>query len=192
MSLKLLIGLGNPGDQYINTRHNIGFKCINTIIKQIDPNIKKKVRLKSQEFQLFYNEQKLICIKPQTYMNLSGEAVALVMSYYNITPQEICVITDDLDIPFGTARIRQQGGAGTHNGMKSIIQSIGTKQFPRLRLGIGPKPDILDSKDYVLKPFTKHEQEQLPSFLTNISTYLITHLNKPISALMNQINGKQY
>jgi PTH1 family peptidyl-tRNA hydrolase len=114
------------------------------------------------------------------------------MNYYNILPNEICILTDDLDVPFGKVRLRAKGGAGTHNGMKSVIQQVGTQAFMRLRLGIGPKPDGMDSKDFVLQNFTAREQDVLPGMLTKISAQLIDHLNESVDAMMNRLNPLTY
>lgn len=189
MPLKLIVGLGNPGDGYVDTRHNIGFKFINALIKASSTDVSKKTTLKSHLYQVTVNDASFICIKPQTYMNLSGEAVQAVMNFYKIEPNEICIVTDDLDIDFGTVRIRKQGGAGTHNGMKSVIQMLGTQDFMRLRLGIGPKPEFMDSKDFVLQRFRNDEQTVLPDMLNKIRDLFLDHMNDPVDVLMNRMNG---
>ena len=192
MPLKLIVGLGNPGDEYADTRHNIGFKFINAMIKASSTDVSKKTTLKSHLYQVTMNEASFICIKPQTYMNLSGEAVQAVMNFYKIEPNEICIVTDDLDIDFGTVRVRKQGGAGTHNGMKSVIQMLGTQDFTRLRLGIGPKPEYMDSRDFVLQRFGMTEQDPLPDMLDRIRDLFIKHMNDPVDVLMNRMNGVQF
>tara|TARA_A100001011_G_C14001073_1_gene711421 strand:+ start:51 stop:638 length:588 start_codon:yes stop_codon:yes gene_type:complete len=192
MSLKLIIGLGNPGDDYVDTRHNIGFKFINAMIKASSVDVSKKATLKSHLYQVTVNDSSLICIKPQTYMNLSGEAVKAVMNFYKIEPNEICIVTDDLDIELGTVRVRKQGGAGTHNGMKSVIQMLGTQDFMRLRLGIGPKPEFMDSKDFVLQRFRNEEQTALPDMLNNIRDLFLNHMDDSVDVLMNRINGVEF
>ena len=192
MPLKLIVGLGNPGDEYADTRHNIGFKFINAMIKASSTDVSKKTTLKSHLYQVTMNEASFICIKPQTYMNLSGEAVQAVMNFYKIEPNEICIVTDDLDIDFGTVRVRKQGGAGTHNGMKSVIQMLGTQDFTRLRLGIGPKPEYMDSRDFVLQRFGMTEQGPLPDMLDRIRDLFIKHMNDPVDVLMNRMNGVQF
>lgn len=192
MAIKLIVGLGNPGDAYVNTRHNIGFKLINALVKASTIEATKKATLKSHVYSVAFGEHNVLAIKPQTYMNLSGDAVVAVMNYYNILPNEICILTDDLDVPFGKVRLRAKGGAGTHNGMKSVIQQVGTQAFMRLRLGIGPKPDGMDSKDFVLQNFTAREQDVLPGMLTKISAQLIDHLNESVDAMMNRLNPLTY
>ena len=192
MAIKLIIGLGNPGDQYVNTRHNIGFKFINALIKESCIDVSKKASLKSHVYRPQFHDQRVVAIKPQTYMNLSGEAVVAVMNFYNIGPSEICIMTDDLDVPFGKIRVRAKGGAGTHNGMKSVIQHVGTQEFIRVRLGIGPKPECLDSKDFVLQNFTASEQVALPAILTTMTRDLIQHINEPVDNVMNRLNPNHY
>ena len=192
MAVKLIVGLGNPGDQYINTRHNIGFKFIDALIAASDGDVSKKVALHSHLFQIRINGQKIICIKPQTYMNLSGVAVQAVMNFYKIPLNEVCIVTDDLDIDFGMVRVRQQGGAGTHNGMKSVIQVLGTQQVTRLRLGIGPKPDVMDSKDFVLQAFYDTEAAVLGPVLNSIRDTFVTYLNDSMALLMNRMNGRDF
>ena len=192
MSLKLIVGLGNPGDDYVDTRHNIGFKFINAMIKASSTDVSKKTTLKSHLYQITMNDASIICIKPQTYMNLSGEAVQAVMNFYKITPNQVCIVTDDLDIAFGTVRVRKQGGAGTHNGMKSVIQMLGTHDFMRLRLGIGPKPEFMDSKDFVLQRFRREEQTVLPNMLDGIRDLFLNHMNDSVDVLMNRMNGVEF
>ena len=189
MPIKLIVGLGNPGDEYIDTRHNIGFKFINAMVKASSRDVSKKTTLKSHLYQVTVNDGSLICIKPQTYMNLSGEAVQAAMSFYKIEPNEICIVTDDLDIEFGTVRIRKQGSAGTHNGMKSVIQMLGTHDFMRLRLGIGPKPEFMDSKDFVLQRFRSEEKIVLPDMLNKIRDLFLNYMDDSVDVLMNRMNG---
>ena len=190
MTIKLIVGLGNPGDQYVDTRHNIGFKFINQLIKCSVSDVVKKVKHKSQLYKILLQGQSVLCIKPQTYMNLSGEAVRLVADFYQIKPTEICVVTDDLDIEFGTVRFRKKGGAGTHNGMKSVIEQLGTQDFLRLRLGIGPKPPYMDAKDFVLARFLDQEQQQLPDFLALVTSAFSNCLDKDVDFIMSTVNKK--
>jgi len=192
VAIKLIVGLGNPGDAYVNTRHNIGFKLINALVKASTIDASKKATLKSHVYSVAFGEHKMFAIKPQTYMNLSGEAVVAVMNFYKLKPSEICVVTDDLDVPFGKVRVRAKGGAGTHNGMKSVIQQLGTQEFMRLRLGIGPKPEFMDSKDFVLQNFTASEQVALPAMLTTMARDFIQHMNEPVDIVMNRLNPNHY
>ncbi|MEK9728206.1 MAG: aminoacyl-tRNA hydrolase [Candidatus Margulisiibacteriota bacterium] len=192
MALKLIVGLGNPGDNYALTRHNIGFKFINELNKQSEVEVHKKVTLKSHLFRPVINGQQIMVIKPQTYMNLSGEAVVAVMNYYKIQPSEICIVTDDLDVAFGRLRIRKKGGAGTHNGMKSIISRLGSQDFLRVRLGIGPKPEFLDSKDFVLQRFNDSELKEMPILLNRMVRSFCEVIHDPYDLIMNRLNPVLY
>ena len=192
MPIKLLVGLGNPGNSYSETRHNIGFKFVQALNKHSEIAVTKKTTLKSHLFQPVLKGQKLLTIKPQTFMNLSGDAVIAVMNYYKIKPSEICIVTDDLDIEFGRLRIRKQGGAGTHNGMKSVIQHLGTPDFMRLRLGIGPKPEMLDAKDFVLQRFNQNELDQLPDLLAKMAASFSEIMTEPVDLIMNRLNPIQF
>ena len=190
MSLKAIFGLGNPGDAYLNTRHNIGFNFINALKNNSDTEPSKKVHLKSHVISAHFNGEKLLLVKPQTFMNLSGESVIAVMNYYKLTLDEICVVTDDIDIDFGTLRLRKKGGAGTHNGMKSIIAILGSQDFLRLRIGIGPKPSIQDLSSFVLQKFSSNELEDLSGMLSRISTVFTENLNQPKDILLTKLNSK--
>ncbi len=190
MPIKLIVGLGNPGDQYIDTRHNIGFKFINAILKKYAS--AKTIQFKSHVYSIQNETNTIRLIKPQTFMNLSGEAVQQVMQFYKITPAEICIVSDDLDVPFGRVRIRVKGGAGTHNGMKSIIKMIGTTDFLRLRLGIGAQPEFMDASAYVLQNFSSDEQAILPNMLSQIMSDFFTHIDQSTDILMNRLNPKLY
>ncbi len=155
----LIVGLGNIGAEYDNTRHNIGFACIDAFAEEndFDPWINKK-DLKSLVTQKNLGQTRVILAKPTTFMNLSGEAVQAIAAFYKIDPSKTIVIADELDIPFGQIRTRTGGGTAGHNGIKSMIQHLG-EDFGRIRIGIGPKPHPhMDSADFVLAKFTQDEQ----------------------------------
>lgn len=171
----LLVGLGNIGEEYDNTRHNIGFTCLDFFAAEndFDPWINKK-DLKSLITQKTLGSTRVILAKPTTFMNLSGEAIQAIASFYKIDPAHIVVIADELDIPFGQIRARSGGGAAGHNGIKSAIQHLG-EDFGRLRIGIGPKThEQMDSADFVLAKFTKEEQARIPD------------LNREVTALLTE------
>lgn len=170
----LIVGLGNIGKQYEGTRHNIGFACIDAFAKEhAFPAWMEKKDLKCQLTSQTLGDTRVICIKPTTLMNLSGDAVQAVVHFYKVSPENILVVHDELDIPFGQLRMRTGGSAAGHNGLKSIIQHIG-EGFGRIRVGIGPKtPEQMDSADFVLAPFTKTEQEALKD-LTREATAILT------------------
>jgi peptidyl-tRNA hydrolase, PTH1 family len=163
--MKIIVGLGNIGEKYHNTRHNAGFIVLDEIIHQlkIDPDWEEKTKLKAGIIQIEHNDGKLLLVKPTTLMNLSGEAISQILSFYKETPENLTVIYDDIDLPLGKIRIRDKGSAGTHNGMKSVIQHLGTDEFKRIRIGIESRgetaPEHQDLVSFVLMPFTEKEKE---------------------------------
>ena len=160
MKMKCIVGLGNPGKMYEKTRHNVGFRVIDALIQR--DNLKTQNKFKSEIVQITLNNMPILLVKPQTFMNLSGEAVRLVMDFYKIDVKDILIIYDDLDLPVGKFRLREKGSAGGHNGMKSLIQHFGTQEFPRLRIGIDKNP-LIPTPDYVLGKFTKEDEPILLS-----------------------------
>src|SRR5512147_257146 len=160
----MLVGLGNPGREYKDTRHNFGFMLIDRIAVRLNAR-GMKVQSKAIVMTTTYEERKLILAKPQTFMNLSGQSVQGLVHFYKIPLTNFMVLSDDLDIPFCTIRIRAAGGPGGQRGMSSIIEKLGTKEFPRLRLGIGRPPGRMEPSDYVLQSFPKAEQQMLSEVL---------------------------
>lgn len=147
-----IVGLGNPGLQYENTRHNVGFLTIDYLAKKYNINV-KKIKFKSLYGQGEISGHKVMLIKPQTYMNNSGEALRELYSYYKFDHDKLIVIYDDIDIEFGSIRIKKKGSAGTHNGMKSIIYNLQYDDFPRIKLAVGKKPDFMNLANFVLSGF---------------------------------------
>uniref|UniRef100_UPI0025FA3852 aminoacyl-tRNA hydrolase n=1 Tax=uncultured Clostridium sp. TaxID=59620 RepID=UPI0025FA3852 len=154
----LIVGLGNPGSQYEDTRHNIGFKVIDNIAKEYNIEINRQ-KFKGMCGEGFINGEKVILLKPTTYMNLSGESIREVVDFYKISNEDVLVIYDDISLDVGRLRIREKGSAGGHNGIKSIIAHLGTDIFPRIKVGVG-QPNV-DLVNYVLGKFTKEEMEVL-------------------------------
>lgn len=155
----IIVGLGNPGRDYQNTRHNIGFDVIDVIADKHNISVIEK-KHKAIIGKGVIDGQKVILVKPQTYMNLSGESVREVMDYYKVDPtEELIIISDDISLEPGNIRIRKKGSAGGHNGLKSIIQHLGTDQFMRIKMGVGEKPKGYDLADYVLGHFTGDERK---------------------------------
>ena len=184
----LLIGLGNPGREYLNTRHNIGFMLIDRLTIHLDA---RGMKMQSNAIVITsrYEERKLILAKPQTYMNLSGQSVQGLLHFYKIPTENLLVAHDDLDIPFGTIRIRPTGGPGGQRGMASTIEKLGTKDFPRLRLGIGRPPGRMDPKDYVLQDFSKDDMKLLPEILDQAADAALTFVTDGLNKAMNKFNG---
>jgi len=158
----LVIGLGNPGLKFKNTRHNLGFDIVNLIKKENGFSLwQNKKKLKSKISQGEIDNEKIILAKPQTFMNQSGQAVSPLMKFYKIPLQNLWVIHDDLDLELGKIKIKKNSRSAGHKGIQSIIDELGTKNFNRLKIGIGPKPVKIDSKKFVLQEFTKNEKEIL-------------------------------
>lgn len=154
--MKLVIGLGNPGSSYENTRHNVGFMVLDAAAKELDVQFQVEPKLKGMLAKVQIGSHKAILLKPLTYMNLSGESVRAVMNYYKIPVEDILVISDDLDSPTGRVRLRSSGSAGGHNGHKSIIAQVGTEEYKRLKIGIS-RSEVIPVIDWVLQKFSKEE-----------------------------------
>lgn len=184
----LIIGLGNPGREYKDTRHNFGFMLIDHLAERIGAR-GMKVQSKAIVTSGLFEATKIILAKPQTYMNLSGHSVQGLLHFYKIPHSNLLVAHDDLDIPYGTIRIRPTGGPGGQRGMANTIELLGTKDFPRLRLGIGRPPGRMDAKDYVLQDFSKDELKLLPELLTRASDAALEFVMKGLNAAMNKYNG---
>lgn len=184
----LIVGLGNPGPKYELTRHNYGFLVVDELARRLG----KPVR--TPECQALTSQGKLegvplLLAKPQTFMNVSGVAVAALTAKHPIvSPGQVLVITDDLALPFGRLRIRRDGSAGGHNGLKSIIEKLGTQSFPRLRLGIAPEHPLAETRDYVLGTFTKSEQTALPETISRAADATIVLLTQGIEKAMGSFN----
>ncbi len=161
----LIVGLGNPGSEYKLTRHNIGFMAVDDLLKGLgDPNVKKQ--FKAEFFQTEFKDQQLLICKPQTFMNLSGESVQAIMSFYKIPMDKLIVIHDDIDQAFGQIRIHKNRGHGGHNGIRSISGLLGSADYLRIKLGVGrPENPHIPVADYVLGPFNPSEMSALPVFL---------------------------
>ncbi len=182
----LIVGLGNPGKEYEDTRHNIGFKVVDNIAKEYN------IEVNRQKFKGIYGEgfiegEKVMLLKPTTFMNLSGESVRAVADFYNLNNDKILVIYDDISLEVGTLRIREKGSAGGHNGIKSIIAHLGSDIFPRIKVGVG-QPDINLIK-YVLGKFTKEEEVVLNESIQASTKATREIIKSDIKTAMNQFNG---
>jgi PTH1 family peptidyl-tRNA hydrolase len=185
---RLVVGLGNPDREYERTRHNLGFLTIDRLARDLGISVNKgKSRALIGETRIG-NEQ-VILVKPQTYMNLSGLAVAPLASWYKVEPGNILVICDDLDLDLGQIRIRRQGGSGGHNGLKSIINSLQTEAFPRLRIGIGRPPGDWEAAGYVLQPLQGESFEALADIARLAADAVRCCLEQGLEAAMNRFNS---
>lgn len=183
----LIVGLGNPEEEYSKTRHNMGFNTLNKIAQ------KYNMQLNKNKFQGLYDSgiiegKKVILIKPQTYMNLSGNSVKEIADFYKIEKENILVVYDDMDIEPGTIKIRKKGSAGGHNGMKSIIQMIGTEEFPRIRIGIGRPKHSGDEINYVIGTIPEEENRILEKGVEKAKDAAIEILKNGIDIAMNKFN----
>lgn len=185
----LIVGLGNPGKQYENTRHNCGFRAIDILAEKLGCKIDKG------KFQGLYGQtsvsgKKLFLLKPQTYMNLSGRSVLQLSSYYHIPPQRIIVMFDDISLEPGRLRIRADGSAGGHNGIKSIIGELGSQEFPRVKIGVGAKPHAeQDLADWVLSSFSASEEKSLKAALEQAADAAIYIMENGVPSAANRYNG---
>ena len=185
--MKTIVCLGNPGTEYDKTRHNIGFNIGREIVKEANLIIKEK-KFKSILFKGQWEDEDVQIVFPQTYMNNSGQTVQLIKGFYKLHAKDFLVIYDDIDIPLGKIRIREKGSAGTHNGMKSIIKEIKTNDFPRIRLGIGPKDERIPLQNFVLGKFSNEELEVISDYAVKSGNILKSWLKNGIQKAMNEHN----
>ena len=185
----LIAGLGNPGSKYEYTRHNAGFMVIDDLAKKLNIKV-NKLKFKSLIGEGFIGNEKVILMKPSTYMNDSGKAILDCFNYYNLSPENLIVICDDIDIPFGTIRIKKKGSAGTHNGLKSIIYLIQSQDFARIKVSVGQNDNNYDLKDFVLSQFSKKEFEVLKKEIDMSSDAAIKIVEENVDYAMNNFNGK--
>jgi PTH1 family peptidyl-tRNA hydrolase len=191
--MKMIVGLGNPGPEYAHTRHNMGFQVVETLADRHGLSFdkaQKRARVASGRINLpGGGSERVLLVKPLTYMNASGEAVGQLRSFYKIEPADILVVFDDLDLPAGRMRLRPDGGSSGQKGVKSIIQHLGTEIFPRLRVGIGRPPGKMDPVDYVLKNFSAAEEAEMTFVRAAAADAIEVWLAKGITEAMNRFNG---
>jgi PTH1 family peptidyl-tRNA hydrolase len=186
--LIVVIGLGNPGRKYAETRHNVGFWVVELLAS------KHKIKISKLKFKALYGEgvicgKRVLLVMPQTYMNLSGESVRDIISWYKISVKNIIIIYDDIDLPTGRIRVRPKGSAGTHNGMRSVIYQIMSDEFPRVRVGIDKPPEGWDLADYVLSKFSKEDKEKIAKAVVNAADAVETIIDLGVDQAMNKFNN---
>ena len=186
----IIAGLGNPDEKYQGTRHNVGFDVVDRLAEkyQIAVDTKKHRALIGKGV---IEGQKVLLAKPQTYMNLSGESIRDIADFYKIPAENIIIIYDDISLEVGQLRIRKKGSAGGHNGIKNIIALLGTQEFPRIKVGIGSKPEGWDLADYVLSKYSKAERECLRDAQQDVAGAAALMVHDDVDGAMNQYNGKK-
>lgn len=181
--MKIICGLGNPGKDYDKTKHNIGFILLDNYLGDV----KWQNKFNALYYELLINDEKIIFIKPLTYMNLSGNAVINAANYYDVKPKDILIIHDDLDLPFGKTRIKKDSGSGGHNGIKSIIECLGTQNFYQLKIGIDNNKNIL-GKEFVLSKFSKKDMAELNCKQEDYNNIINMFINNEMTEAMNKYN----
>lgn len=185
----LIVGLGNPGKEYERTRHNTGFRAIDLLADQLGCRI-DKAKFQGLYGQCTYEGRKLMLLKPQTYMNLSGKSVLSLSAYYNIPPQQIIILFDDISLQPGRLRLRADGSAGGHNGIKSIIAELGSQNFPRVKIGVGAKPHPdMDLADWVLGSFSAADEKAMAVSLKNAADAALAIVEHGVPEAANRFNG---
>jgi len=186
-AMYLIVGLGNPGDEYARTRHNLGFMLIDKLAAETNAMVKRK-ECRSLVGNAVIEGERVVLVKPQTFMNLSGDAIGCLTSKHEADANSLIVISDDLALPFGTIRLRERGSAGGHNGLKSIIGVLGTNEFIRLRIGIQPAHQLSDAKRFVLSEFSSGEKEELEPVLDRAAEALRSVLKDGAKKAMSLFN----
>lgn len=186
--MKMIVGLGNPGKEYEKTKHNVGFMVIDAIADRLGVTVEKK-QCQALTQAAVWEGQKILLVKPQTYMNLSGQAVMELLNFYKDQIDDFVIVHDDLDLPTGQLRFKQNGSAGGHNGIKNIIAHVNSTEFDRLKIGIGRGKN--DTKDYVLSGFSGDDKKLIDEAVHNAEEALYIWLKQGIGPAMNQINGKK-
>lgn len=185
----LIVGLGNPGREYKDNRHNVGFMLIDRLSIRLNARL-TRMQAKALVGSANYEGNKLIFAKPQTYMNLSGQSIQGLARFYKVPLENMIVAHDDMDLPFGTLRVRPGGGPGGQRGVASTIERLGTKDFRRLRIGIGRPPGRMDPSDYVLQNFTQADSILLSEILDRAAQAVLTFVTEGLNAAMNKFNGE--
>ena len=183
----LIVGLGNPEREYRGNRHNVGFMVLDQLADRLETSF-SKVKMQALMTAIRWNDERLILIKPQTYMNLSGQAVSSFISFYKLPLEHLLVVYDDVDLPFETLRLKPNGGDAGQKGVRSIIQQLGTQQFPRLRVGIGRPPGRTPVSSYVLQDFSSAEKELLPIVLGQAASAVLHFIEHGLESAMTLYN----
>lgn len=186
----IIAGLGNPTKEYDKTRHNVGFSVIDVLADRYNMDVSER---KHKAFcgRGAVEGQKVVLMKPQTFMNLSGESIRAAMDFYKADPEDVLIIYDDVSLEPGQLRIRQKGSAGGHNGIKNIISHLGTQEFPRIKVGVGAKPPRMDLADYVLSRFSQGEQKLMEEAFKEAAEAAVMIMTEGLDRAMNHFNTKK-
>ena len=188
--MKIFVGLGNPTPEYAATKHNVGFMLADLLKDELSAQIWRE-KFNALVAESFFNGEKILIIKPQTFMNLSGEAVAPIVNFYKIDVENLVVAHDDMDLPLGMIRLRPKGSGGGHHGIESIIQHIGTQNFPRIRIGVGRPPENWTVNHHVLSPFSNDDAEIISKTLDELVPAVLCIFKEGINNAMNKFNPKR-
>ena len=194
--MKLVVGLGNPGREYVGTRHNIGFEVIDRLADRLavarvgDFDRMARSKFEGLTLDASLRDERLLLLKPMTYMNLSGRAVQAALGFYQLSPADVMIVLDDLALPCGKLRIRAGGSDGGHNGLRDIERALGTSEYPRLRVGIDPPPPPVPGKQYVLGRFTPEQRKLIDPAIDRASSAIVTWIEEGIPAAMNRFNAE--
>lgn len=186
--MKLVVGLGNPGRQYVGTRHNIGFDVLAELARRFAAPV-DKLKFEALHSEFMLRNEKVLLVAPQTYMNLSGQSVQKFCSFFQVVPSDVIVICDDINLPLGRLRLRQSGSAGGQKGLQNIIQHLGTQEVPRLRIGVDPPPSGRDAKDWVLGTFGKSDIPLVETAVQTAAQAAEVWASEGLAAAMNRFNG---
>lgn len=187
--MKIIAGLGNPGREYEKTKHNVGFMTVDLLAERLGISV-TRLKFKALIGDGRIGTEKVIIVKPQTYMNLSGDSIREIMNFYKLDPEDLIVIYDDIDIPVGTLRIRQKGSAGTHNGMRSVVSQLGSEAFPRVRVGIGSE-NRGDLVNYVISGFKGSDKDNVRQAIEKAADAVECMVREGVSMAMNKYNTKK-
>ena len=184
----IIAGLGNPTREYEKTRHNVGFEVIDVLADMLGTTVEEK-KFKGCYGRGIIGGEKVLLLKPQTFMNLSGESIRAASDFYKVDPEHIIIIYDDISLDVGQLRIRKKGSAGGHNGIKNIIAHLGTQEFPRIKVGVGDKPKKMDLADYVLSRFSKEDRAAMEDAFKEAAKAAEVMITEGMDIAMNQFNG---
>ena len=186
--MKIIVALGNPGDKYITTRHNVGFMCADALAYKWDCNFKFESKFNAEIAKCNFSSEPVCLMKPQTFMNLSGNSLREFLKFYKYSIEDVIILYDDIALDLGLLRFRASGSDGGHNGIKSIIANTGTQKFDRLKIGIGPQPRMMPSENYVLGSFNKEQLEILKPTLLKVTEAVETYLSEGLQRAQNKFN----